>query len=184
MSIDDQIRGAVSAGKLYYLEMEEGDPERRAMLLHIDIRDLLACRPDNLRKERKIGRLRADLQMFVKGELISMCFEPFQHKKTSYMGRYDPVEESTWAIRSRDPNPGMRIFGRFAKKNVFIALNYEFRSVQPKWSNKKPLGDKHSLEHQLAMIETKERWKHLFNGIEPVKGEDCHDYISERVFAV
>lgn len=181
MSIDGQINAALASGKLHYLNVPHSLKPRRVMLVHTDIRDILENEAPTLIAERRLGRLSADLEMFVKGGAISMCFENYRHGD-AYMGRYDPSDEGTWAIRSRKPKPGMRVFGRFAKTDIFVALNFEFRSVGVSWSDKKPLGPGDSIEHQFAMIEAEQRWNENFPGTEAIKGEDIHDYISKKAF--
>lgn len=181
MSIDGQINAALASGNLHYLSVPQSLKPRRVMLVHTDIRDILDNEAPTPIAARRLGRLSADLEMFVKGSTISMCFENYRHGD-AYMGRYDPSDEGTWAIRSRKPRPSMRVFGRFAKTDRFVALNFEFRSVGVSWSDKKPLGPGNSIEHQIAMIVANKRWNQIFPGTEPIKGENVHDYISKKAF--
>jgi hypothetical protein len=146
MSIKLEIEEAVSAGRLSILElMVPSDPVERTVLLHPELKDLLknASGTDGGQSAlRRIGRLQADLEAFVTGKMLTVCLSPRNHG-TAFMGLLDPEREGTFDIRSRDPSPGMRVFGRFAMADVFVALVYEFRSRKPEWdrSQKQPLGD-------------------------------------------
>jgi hypothetical protein len=129
-------------------------------------------------------RLRADLETFVKGEEIALSMVPYEHK-TAYMGLLDPEKEGTWAIRSRDPSPGIRVFGRFAAKDSFIALAWRLRSRRDdRWPSQRPLGDRESLEYQFAQIEVAERWSALFPKHEPITGSDPSDLLSDKYHCV
>jgi len=94
------------------------------------------------------------------------------------MGLLDPASEGTWEIRSCDPNPGLRVFGKFAYVDTFVALNWEPRSV---WvAQKRPLGTGKSLEYQIAMIEANQRWDAVLPDLTPLTGGRYIDYVSKN----
>ncbi len=135
MSIRDQIQMRLDSGELRsVVPLMQGTIVRelhlsKALFESID-------RPwDDISYERRFGRLRADLEHFVTGGYISVSLIPYK-AGTAYMGKLDANE--VWDIRSRDPRPGLRVFGRFAARDVFIGLGWAPRSRN--WAGKKLLG--------------------------------------------
>ena len=177
MSISEELESAVADGRLIRFELEfDSDERKRSILLHPRVwSEIYGNHPDF---RERFGRLRADLEMFVRGQHIRMSMTPYQHKK-AYMGLLAPPEEGVFEIRSRDPKPGLRLLGKFPCTDVFVALEWAPRSV--KWKDRPPLGDGKSLEYQMAIIETHQRWANSLPNLSPVTGENIHDYISENV---
>jgi hypothetical protein len=46
--------------------------------------------------------------------------------------------------------------------------------------DKPPLGDRHCIEYQFAMITVEQFWNEHLADFSPVVGDDCRDYFSER----
>jgi hypothetical protein len=156
------------------------DPVRRVMLLHPIVEGFLQQQGHHPR----IGRLRADLEAFVTGQEIAMSTVPYEHR-TAYMGILDPVTEGVWEIRSRDPNPGMRVFGQFACKDTFIAFNVGLRSKRDlRWPELVPLGDGKSFQYHFAQIDVLNRWKALFPQLSPLSGDDASVLLSDKYHIV
>jgi hypothetical protein len=182
MSVADEIKSAIEAGKLSYLELSlSSDPTVRTMLAHPEIREVLNGPWTNDKEARRAGRLRADLERFVTGEVITMSLRPRDHED-AYMGLLEPVSRGVFDIRSRDPKPGIRIFGGFPMPNVFAAMNYEYRSVTPDWSDRRPLAAD-EMRWQLAILECEARWNKLFSQ-PPIKGAKVSDFITADATAV
>lgn len=182
ISIRDEINIHVAANRLFEITPPiPGDPIERTMLVSAGIYSLLQGPWENRSIGRRAGRLRADLEVFVKGQVITVSLTPYQHK-TAFMGLLDRPEDEVWDIRSRDPNPGLRLFGRFAEIEVFIALNWRPRSV--KWLNQKPLGNSRSIDWHLEILECQQAWSKLFPNHTPISGVQIDDYISERAISI
>ena len=183
MSIRDQIRLAVAAGKLRTLPRRTpSDPVERVMLIGDEIWQLLQGPFTSLAHGQRIGTLHADLEAFVRGDVISMGLIPFQHK-SAYMGRLHPKGQATWDIRSRDPDPGLRVFGRFAAKDVFVALTWAPRSVSLSWSKRVPLAERR-LNWRLKIHDCEEQWNLILPDVVPLVGEKVEDYVSKHAFSV
>ena len=131
--------------------------------------------------ERRAGGLRADLEMFVRGQVLSVSMTPYKHKK-AYMGLLDPPERGFWDIRSRDPNPALRVFGHFADVNLFVALVWHPRSVEV--DGRPPLGSAQDLSWEFAKLECEEAWRDLFPNHAPRIREKISDLISEDAILV
>lgn len=186
MSIRDEINARMGEGppRLFRLERSlKSDPESRSMFLSQELKELLDGPWDNQELRYRAGRLRADLEEFVKGSEIAVCMEPFV-AKTAFMGRLKPVEDSVWDIRSRDPSPALRVVGLFAETDTFVALRWAPRSKRAKWTNKLPLGPKDSREWRDIILQCKTDWTNLFRPYPPVQGDAVHAYISDSVHVV
>lgn len=176
MSIQWNIEDAISAGRLRGFIPEFGSDELvRSLFLHPQLADEISERVEVW--GRRVGRLQGDLESFVKGEHIAMSMTPFSHKN-AFIALLDPPDDGIWEIRSRDPNPGLRVFGKFPCANTFVALSWEPRSVR--FRGKNPLGGRNSLEYHLALIETNKRWEFTLPNTEPLTGGNYRDYVSEN----
>lgn len=125
--------------------------------------------------------VRANLENFVSGEPIKVCWEPFEADDKHQMGRLDPVRDGVWDYRHVDPKPGLRIFCRFAEKDVLIALTCSPRSIPVSWLPRLPLGIWNSREWKLAIRECKAEWNKLFPTYPPLIGESVDDYLTNAV---
>jgi hypothetical protein len=122
MSIRDVIHDRIASGRLFPVEpVMPDDPVKRGMVVSSEIHRLLVGPWHTVAMERRCNRLRADLEVFVKGGQVSVCLTPYR-AKAAYMARLDEPADEVWDIRSRDPSPALRIFGRFAETDLFVAL--------------------------------------------------------------
>jgi hypothetical protein len=184
MSIRTEIKNRCGEGRLSPLDLAiPGDRVERVILLSEELRRLISgpWKSENLRY--RCGRLRADLEEFIKGERISACLTPFK-AKSAYMGLLAPPTDGVWDVRSRDPRPALRVVGLFADTDIFVALRWAPRSAQPEWTHQPPLGDRDSREWRDIILQCKTDWTNLFFSYAPVTGNNIHDYISENVLLI
>jgi hypothetical protein len=128
--------------------------------------------------EERTARLWADLESYVKNQVVSVCLEPFTAGH-AYFARLHEPEDEVWDIRSRTPAPAMRIFGRFAAPNTFIVFHWLPRSKP--WNGREPLADRNDPRWEDAKTECQRQWKELFPKHVPIHGDKVHDYITENV---
>ncbi len=184
MSIRDEINNWIDGGRLFLLGRAlESDPVERNLLISSEIKELVDGPWIDETMSKRCGQLRANMEVFMGGELIPVCLNPFQ-AKAAYMGLLDPVGDGIFDIRSRDPKPGLRVFGAFAETDTFIALTWCPRSVAVSWAGKKPLGDRDSREFRDAILECKTAWRRFFPTYPPVTGDNLRDYISNNAVLV
>jgi hypothetical protein len=118
--------------------------------------------------------VRANLDNFVQGGLIGIARDTFR-AKSALLGQLDPPKDEVWEVRCRDPKPGIRIFGRFAAQDLFVALRWEYR-VNMK--------GRHANEWHWMIEGCQEDWRGLFSWHLPLSGNFPDDYISGDFYLV
>lgn len=126
-------------------------------------------------EEKRLSRLRGDLDAFVLGQMISVADHPYLKNKTAYLARVDPIHKEIWDIRSIDPRPGIRVLGCFAETDVFVGLVWEYRSNLDGPGGKLWEDFVQRAEHA---------WRLFALGLPPHSGSAISDYVSGNFFAV
>jgi hypothetical protein len=122
MSIRDEIRECLDDGRLRLLSPTlPHDPVVRYVFASEEIAELVEGPWPDKGWEVRCARLRMDFDVFIRGDVIAVA-EQCSKNKTAYMARLFPGCDEVWEIRSRDPSPSLRVFGRFSELDVFIAL--------------------------------------------------------------
>jgi len=170
MSILAQINDLCTQGRLcQLLPSYPRGAQRRFLYVSVEINNRLSIGPWVTRKQEiRWGRLRADLEKFIESNRIQVPSDS-RRARAAYMGRLQPDDDEVWDIRSRDPSPGMRVFGRFAAKDLFVGLT---------WAERPPLGAFQSEEFKRAIRQCKTDWANLFHPYSPLRGRYPHDYIT------
>lgn len=180
MSIQELVKERVASGRIAVLEpIVLSDPMRRTMVMTPEIAKLIAGPWPNANAERRCGRLRGDLEMFVTGQELSVCLRPYE-AGPAYMGLLEPPAAGVWDIRSRDPSPGLRVLGLFASRDLFVAMNCAPRSVQADFLPDDPLGARDSAEWRSAIKIAKACWRQLFQPYTPIVGSNVREYLSDK----
>lgn len=173
MSIYDQIHHRIGTGDLFDLMPVMGLATRR-IVISKEIAALLNGPWHDKDWASRCNYLRADLERFITGGHITVAAKPYKGK-SSYMLRLAPESEEVWEVRSRDPEPGIRVFGRFAAADFFVALT---------WAKRADLGGPHSRQWRDARIQCKTDWLNLLRPYEPFQGPHIHDYISTNAVSL
>src|SRR5258708_37201718 len=173
-----------SERKLFEVAPALGDPIVRRMIVSEPIQKLIEGPWETPEWAHRCGLLRGDIDWFVEGSRLTVAKYPYRGK-TSHMLRLDPEVDEIWELRFRDPEQ-IRIFGRFADKDVFIALVWEFRGdlgMPRKVIEKtRPLTPEDFPDvWRDASIQCKTEWVNFFRPYEPKPGADLHDYLSNAV---
>lgn len=182
MSIEELIQSQLDAGELVRVHPALGDSEERTMFVSREVSDLLSPPWTDKTVEERVGFLRADLEAFVRGQLMGMCMLPRKANEKAHFGLLAPAEDGFWDVRSVNPDPGLRVVGAFAKRDVFVGLCWAPRSKA--WLQRLPLADFHSLEWRRLIKRARREWQRLFLGLEPHKGASHSDHISTRSYPV
>ncbi len=170
MSISAEITNRVQEGRLHLLQPimapDEGASPRQ-MYVNEEIYSLLVGPWHNEEWEERCGYLRADFDRFMQGGIIPIAEHPLLGGKNAYMRQLFRFREEVWEIRSRDPKPSIRVLGRFADRDVFIALN---------WWHRTDLGGPTDRAWRDAIVGCKTEWKKLLPTYEPKSSGDDDDY--------
>jgi hypothetical protein len=163
MSIDDLIKDRVARGMIYPLiPRAAGSAARRGMFVSEGIWEMLSTEHQDEEMEDRLGILQADLELFAEGQPVD----------PKYLFLLYPPHEAVWEIRSLRPEPSIRVLGRFAKKDVFIATNMELRENLGGWQSREWKNVK-----RLACT----RWGHLFHTYPPMLSTNIHDLVTGAV---
>ena len=177
MSIHGVIADAVARGQLFRVEPTlESEPMDRAMYSSAEVNLLITGPWVDEVDEFRCGKLRMDFDRFVEGRRIPVAFDnPYRKPKRTYLSRMHPVDDEVWQIRSRAPKPSIRIFGRFADRDCFVALN---------WRLRRELGGPGSQEYRKEIRNCLSAWRRIFPSYDALTGNSVNDYISEKAFPV
>jgi len=108
------------------LSYAPGATTRRALLVDEELSELLLGPWDTTENEIRCMALRAYLDVFTEGRPII----------PGYLFQLSDRREEVWEIKAPRPNPGLRVFGRFAQKDVFVALHHEARDALKGWQSR------------------------------------------------
>jgi len=177
MSIRDEIAFWNNEGHLFHVGPTlPGAPVERLLFASAEVYRLVVGPWKDRAEEYRCGKLLDDLDRFVEGRIVTLALSnPYKKPKPTYLSRLDPPRDEVWEIRSRDPRPAIRVFGRFAECDTFIALNWEYRSR---------LGGPGSPEFVFEINKTKSEWRKLFPTYGPHSGATVNEYVSENCFSV
>jgi hypothetical protein len=76
---------------------------------------------DSPRGKSNMARARATLDAYVAGKRIAVRLPPSKNVKADLALLDDPLDE-IWEFRCTSAKPQIRVFGRFAEQDLFIAL--------------------------------------------------------------
>jgi hypothetical protein len=180
MSIKTEIRNRIAEGRLFKLLPQISTPQVRVVYMSIEIKDLVESSALGGEMGNRCAFLRADLENFVSGALMTVCCEPTR-AKNQQIARLCPISDEVWDFRLSRPRPNLRVFCRFAAKDVAVALTCSPRSVHVSWLPRAPLADKYSDEWRLAIRECCSEWNKLFPSYPPISGVCPDDYLSHAI---
>jgi hypothetical protein len=161
------VNELVRTGDLFHMQPAvPSTPCGRHVFASQEVRDALVGPWADAGKEDRLGRARALLDAFTEELRISVRMPPSTSRKAQ-LALLQPRHHEVWEFRAREPNPGVRIFGRFTERNHFVALTYGFREEfkeQSDWDR--------------AIENCKHKWGILFPVHPPHKGNDPGDYLT------
>src|SRR3546814_10217702 len=159
MAIRDVIRTLCSADDGRLVQVEPLLPESRQRVicatrgLHDEIEAGAVEKSGSL--AHRVGQLRYDFDHFSTGGPITVGYGS---ERTCMLKRLEPQSEEVWELRRRAPKPALRVFGRFAAPDVFIA---------PHMVRRDDLGGWGSLEWAAEIRTCKAIWRQLFHTFPP-----------------
>ncbi len=165
MSILDEIGEHVQKRNLFEVVQRDlrsgaGPDYRRSIFVSQEIEKETIARVD----ESSFRKLSAQLQNFTMGRTIPIALK-HDHKHAEW-ARLDPAGNEVWETRVRHTKPELRVLGRFASVDIFVALNlYEGSQLKGKkaWD--------------AAKLRCQTDWAVLFPYTSPVFGSNGNDYV-------
>jgi len=143
MLIDEEIEEAKQGGRLF--------PVRAIASWVGEPRAFLMCEP--LRGALEGGKADSDekvRQMWARLEAAMAHFVENGHMTEKLIKQLSPPKYEHWELISRRPRPSLRVFGRFAKPDVFIGTH-----VKPR----KGLGGMWSAQFEHEKLVCEDHWK-------------------------
>src|SRR6185437_13256081 len=127
MSIEDEIDDKVQRGMLFpLLPQAAGAPVRRALFVEEWLwKDLNSPEGDE-EWDRRIAKVRADLEIFVTEETIT----------PKYLFLLFKAIEGVWEIRCVRDDPSIRVLGLFPLEDVFVSTNFARRDALGGWNSR------------------------------------------------
>ncbi len=163
MSIREVLEDRVERKVLYLLQPRvPGIASRRAMFVCEGLWNLLESPEGDDAWEKRVGELRADLEVFVSQKDI--------HPK--YLFLLYPAADGVWEIRSTDPDPSIRVLGLFPEKDVFVATNYALRKCLGGWQSRAWKEVKRTAQAT---------WRAVFDPYNPITTTNVHDVVTGAV---
>lgn len=161
MSIEDEIIDRHKRGMLFALTPKAaGATIRRALFVEEWLwRDLNSPEGEDQEWEERIGKLQADLEIFVVEETIT----------PKYLFLLYPAADAVWEIRSAADQPSLRVLGLFPLKDAFVSTNFARREALEGWQSR---GWKIVKRMARAM------WRKLFPTYAPVTTIDVNEVCS------
>ena len=131
MSITDEIQKRIRTHRdkrLFYLPLAvPSDLHIRTMIVSVEVKDAVTNGfPKNWEGKRR-AEFRGALDAFTDGQFLSVAEKPFNKPPDTDLARVHPATYEIWDIRSTNPEPGIRCFGGFGGKDLFIALTWNYR---------------------------------------------------------
>jgi len=159
---DSQLRIAGFVEHELVAPLKESEKKRR-LWLEPDVANLLAGRKN---PAAGFPHIKADLDLarFCRGFIVSATRREKGKADFKWLKGHDEV----WVLYIHKPPPGWRIFGRFARKNVFVAFRYYEREELPD-------------NFYAAAQNVIQQWDMKFPGVDPFRGGRFEDYLGDMV---
>lgn len=116
-----------------------------------------------------------DFNRFARGEDITVGDDPFRKDMNAFMARTYAPQDGIFDIRSRDPKPGLRVFGAFSEPDTFVALT---------WGYRRDLGDSTDGRFRQAVLSAIGAWDRRFPNCHPFYSENLDDHITFNLLTV
>jgi len=168
MSIYDVIHAKVEIRELFPVPSNLGFPKEREIVLVPEVNKFVfGLHTDSKVRTRRL-KLEIELSWFVEGGEVAVALphDPYVDQPDAYLRLLHPWADEVWEIRSK-MQPQIRVFGRFAGPNFFVALLWAYRNDlgHPPWA-------------QCGTC--KLEWERMFPGCSPHTGRTVHDYITKN----
>ncbi len=154
MSIEDEIIDRATRGMIFPLiPQAAGATIRRAMFIAESLWNELNSPEGDPEWEERIGKLRADLEVFV----VEASITP------KYLFLLYPAADAVWEIRSARDDPSLRVLGLFPIRDTLVSTDYERRERLGGWQSR---------EWKTIKRRARAMWRKLFPTYNPIVATD------------
>lgn len=176
MSICEAVKDLCDQGRLHRLVAGGREPDRRILCVSSPILDCLDAKwDDNIPEMERWARIRARLMTFVVGDVIRVRVGRLTKRDRSDMVRLDDPSEEVWEFRYLQNKGSVRLFGRFAETNLFVATQCVARSE---------LGGPGDPAWEEAKKQCRTDWRNLLPAYPPHSAEDFpNGYLTNAITA-
>jgi len=144
------------------LPKARGGTVRRALFVNEALNAFLNSPAGDENWERRVGELRADLEVFVEARTIG----------PKYLFLLYPARDTVWEIRSTSVAPSIRVLCLFAWKDVLIATGHALREELGGWESR---------EWKTVKRDARAAWRRLFNSYDPMSGVDAKALVTGAI---
>jgi hypothetical protein len=166
MSIKNQIVAHERVGALIPFAPPDVVPAKRRLFLTENAYREFVDENEVLGALGLRGQVKAAMVRWAKGERVYKEF----------LKPLDPCPPKTWEIRITAPTPQVRLFGRFAYEDTFIATHFYTR---PRLGSRKTT-KKGRDQWDIAKSACEDAWKALFPHWEPFTADKVQAYVTEN----
>lgn len=131
----------------------------------------------SIAEEERFRTIKAVLDSFISGDVMAVRVPPSKSARAQ-IALLEPPEAAVWAFRTRPDKVrnnlryGVRVFGMFAERDLFIAMSAEF---------KENLLDESEYSEEIAFC--RRRWGAFFSSYDPVLGSNHDAYVSNYILS-
>jgi hypothetical protein len=163
MLIEDVLARLCGEQRLMEVEHFDWRSERkRRVYATQDINRFLTLEARDSGTNRDRRRLQALFDRFISGEFISIGLEP--PIMATDIKRLSPASAEVWEFKVGRRRSQLRVFGRFAALNTFVALTGPV--------------DRTQLHYEREILRCREEWRRLFDDEPPLHGKNEYGYVS------
>lgn len=163
MLIADAIKDLCDRRQLFEVESLDWRTARtRRVYVSPDIHRFLTHKSTDRGTNKDRRRLQALLDRFISGDFVSVALEP--PEMGTDIKRLSPASAEVWEFKvGTAKHLQFRVFGRFAERNVFLALTGPTARA--------------SVDYAKEIVRCQEKWRNLFGGQPPLYGRHEDDYV-------
>lgn len=144
-----------------------GLPMVREVFVSADVRDAVSPPWPRYRTGARHIEFRETLDSFTQNRKISVGEDPFKKPNHVILARNDPVEDEVWDFRCLREDDGIRCFGCFGGRDLFVAITWEYRE--------------HITDFNAEVEECRKEWDGLFAPLTPFSGKTLDEYLTNYV---
>lgn len=174
MSIRERIDELVKGNALIPFRLE-GVKARRALFMTHEMQRVMSNPVSSVNFFQQKAEIISFFERWVGGGLIAIRLT--QEGKDAELARLMPPPEEIWEIRLLAPRPQVRVFGRFAARDMLVVTAAHNRDQLGSATSRT---GKRNQSWLRAMYDCERDWNRIFGGAEPLRGYAIGDYVSEN----